>query len=297
MSIFNVLTSDPLETQEFVGQTIQEATTHPSHTWRKPKGLRFSSWLVIGAGGGGGAGLTVTGGNSSGGAGGAGAPYVRAIFDNSTLPDVLYVYVTSGSPGGATSASSGLSGGRTWISTTGATGAASTTTLLLVSGGAVSGGGGGGLLASGASGGTASSPISLSAIWSVMALAWQAFPGQNGGASNSGLDGDWPPAAMISGGAGGGGTTTGSSSKLGGSQTTVGPYIGNSVNSTDGFFNLAHGLMYAQGGTGGTGNDLIDGTRGGDGANYGAGGGGGGSGINFGPGGKGGSGYCRVDCW
>lgn len=85
-------------------------------TWVKPRGAKFVNMLCIGSGAGGGGGF-VAAGTRTGGSGGAGGGIVRAQFQASILPDILYVYTGVGGTGGigGSSPTSGSNGERSYI--------------------------------------------------------------------------------------------------------------------------------------------------------------------------------------
>ena len=80
-------------------------------TWQKPRGAKYVNILCIGAGGGGGGGFQVASGTKTGGAGGGGAGLVRAQFQASILPDIMYVQTGIGGAGGVGGATGGAAGG------------------------------------------------------------------------------------------------------------------------------------------------------------------------------------------
>ena len=85
--------------QEFIGSALSGATWQ---TWNKPPNVTMVSILAIGAGHGGGGGFTGVAGAARGGGGGGGsAAMIRTTIPASHIPDVLFVIVYGGGPGGA----------------------------------------------------------------------------------------------------------------------------------------------------------------------------------------------------
>ena len=168
---FSGFTPDSTERQVFTANqnTGSTAATSTAQIWRKPKGLRFSSWFLIGAGSGGGNGLTGAANTSRGGGGGGGSGgMVRAIFVNEMLPDELYVFV----PGGG--AANGV-GGRTLVSAI-STSIASNN-LFLASGAADAQAGANGAATLNASGGAGSTAAAITtARMASLAIAFMGPP-------------------------------------------------------------------------------------------------------------------------
>lgn len=111
-------------------------------TWVKPRGAKFVNMMCIGSGGGGGGALIAVGthGGASGGSAGA---FIRATYQASLLPDILYVYTGIGGTGGlggtAGNQTPGASGEISYVALTPST--ASVSNLVCRSGNTVAGGG------------------------------------------------------------------------------------------------------------------------------------------------------------
>lgn len=80
-------------------------------TWVKPRGVDFVQFSILGGGGGGGGGVAAgAASTAAGGGGGASSGQAQPIFPAWLLPDVLYLSVGVGGPGGAagTTATAGI---------------------------------------------------------------------------------------------------------------------------------------------------------------------------------------------
>lgn len=75
-------------------------------TWQKPRGAKFVNIMCIGSGAGGCGAATGSSARGVGGAGGGAGGIVRAQFQASILPDLLYVYTGVGGSGSLASATS-----------------------------------------------------------------------------------------------------------------------------------------------------------------------------------------------
>jgi hypothetical protein len=69
-------------------------------TWVKPRGAKYVNVFCMGSGAGGGGGFQVNSATRTGGAGGGSGGVVRAQFQASILPDILYIYTGAGGAGG-----------------------------------------------------------------------------------------------------------------------------------------------------------------------------------------------------
>ena len=111
-------------------------------TWVKPRGAKFVNMMCIGSGGGGGGALIAptTHGGASGGSAGA---FIRAAYQASLLPDLLYVYTGIGGTGGlggtAGNQTPGASGEISYVALIPST--SSVSNLVCRSGNTVAGGG------------------------------------------------------------------------------------------------------------------------------------------------------------
>jgi hypothetical protein len=267
-------------------------------TWVKPRGAKFVNILCIGAGGGGGAGFAGNGGSGGGGACGG---YVKAQYQASILPDILYVYTGIGGSGGINAGAASTAGGISYIGLIPDT--SSVANLVCVSSITTAGGGAVGISGAGGAGGTApTAATTANAIFLNLAtfLPVVGIAGAAGVAANPGTS--ITPSQFITPGASGGGTNTAATIRAGGNITAQGPIpqitggtgtITNPQNGTrggDGVILYKPTLIFT-GGAGGGNSKTTSGTggAGGNGA-YGCGGGSGGGGTPTGGGGNGGNG-------
>ena len=260
-------------------------------TWQKPRGAKFVNILCIGAGGGGGGGFFSGSGTVTGGVGGAGGGIVRAQFQASILPDILYVYTGVGGSGGLggtnNTSTNGSDGEKSYVCIIPDTSSASN---IVVTSGNVSAKGG----ASGSTAGQAASTgetIATTANAIFLNLGtFIAVAGQGGASTTTNTGANITPTQIVTGGASGGGSGTG------GVILPVNLYPSGSVtsNNTNGRngVTLYKPVLAFSGGNGGGG-----GTTGGNGGNgaYGCGGGsGGGATTSAGNGGRGGDGIIII---
>jgi hypothetical protein len=269
-------------------------------TWVKPRGAKFVNIFCMGAGGGGGAGY-VTGSavgtlTRCGGSGGGSGGLVRANFQASLLPDLLYVQCGAGGSGGIISAEGvqggfGGSGSRSFVGVY--PDSTSSSNLVVVSGNVAAVGGPGGFNVNG----TGAAGETTASIANAIFLNLGTFistAGQNGAASNVSNAGSITIAQINSSGAGGASRST----FPGGSITGAGP-----VPTLSGFTNqpspngiiLYKPILAFTGGCGGGFSGAGIGFNGGNGS-YGCGGGGGGAGTTLGTGngGRGGDGLVII---
>ncbi len=284
---FSGFTPDSTERQVFTANqnTGSTAATSTAQIWRKPKGLRFSSWFLIGAGAGGGAGASGAAATNRGGGGGGGSgAIVRAIFLNDMLPDNLYVFV----PGNAATASPG---GLTCVSLF--PNSITANNLLLISGALEPTAGGTGTASAGTAG--AAGQIATRSNHAAMAIAWVASAGQAGalGGASGSVGVNRTVADIVTGGAGGGGAF-GVGAAGGAITDTNGLYPSQATDTNGSTYYRPYFFSY--GGSGGTSFSATAGNPGANGG-VGSGGGGGGAGNGGGAGGRGGPGICFVNCW
>ena len=84
--------------------------------WQKPPNCKFVNFMLIGGGGGGAGGATGgAGSNRIGGGGGGSSAISKGFFNANVLPDILYIQVGPGGPGGATS-TNGTAGSLSYVS-------------------------------------------------------------------------------------------------------------------------------------------------------------------------------------
>jgi len=267
-------------------------------TWTKKRGVKFYTFICIGAGGAGGNGFTGIAGAARGGGGGGGSGAIsRLRIHASLIPDTLYLYPGLGGVQGGTA-----TGELSYIALTNRTSAITQNiNLLLRSGAAIAGAGGNGTGAAGGTAGSASTADTASgAIFQSLGI-W--FPnigdaGSTGGA-HTGVAGTVKTTMVlpISGGTGGGGVTAadfggGSISITSGFlfPAVIGAAAGSNRGS-DGYTMMSP--FRALGGTGGGSSNAGVGGAGGSGG-LGCGGGGGGGGTTGGTGGRGGNGCIIV---
>lgn len=272
-------------------------------TWQKPRGAKFVNILCIGSGGGGGGGFqTGSSGNRNGGAGGGSGGIVRAQFQASVLPDLLYVYTGAGGTGGTGgpigTVTAGGNGEKSFVAFIPDSTSASN---IIVTSGAVSarGGSSGSAVAATAGAGetiaTAANSIFFN-LGTFLAVAGQA--GTAGGSSNA------TSVVLSNIVTGGGGAGTGT----GGGITGAGPFqslpiaaaggaSGNGANGLNGYMLTKPILGFVGGGGGGgiAGGGTGNAGNGGNG-NFGCGGGGGGTAQTgtAGNGGRGGDGIIII---
>lgn len=274
--------------------------------WTKPSNAKFISIFCLGGGAGGGAAYSNAGGTNSaaGGGGGACSGHTKALYPASLLPDLLYVQVGAGGPGGlaqTTTGGAGTAGGNSYVSLGPSTTAVS---LLAASNTNAPGGGSGGSVTSGNSGIVpsvwvlTSSPFtSFGQIQPQVGLAGLSSPNPVGvGAGSTAL-----LTAIFTPGGGGGGKTTNTIAYAGGSLAAASVLLLTPVNggaaggaAGDSGYGLFAPLCGVGGGGGGS--TISGGGTGGKGGDgwYGCGGGGGGAGVTGGGGGKGGDGLVII---
>lgn len=284
-------------------------------TWIKPRNAKFIHIFCVGAGGGGGGGFQVASGTKTGGGGGGGAGVMRANFQASALPDLLYIQCgVGGTPGtGGTSPTAGGSGSRSFVSVYPDSTIASG--VFVASGTTAATGGAAGLASGNPAGGIGEILISTNvAIYAncrlVVLGTFICTNGQAGLASTTTVGGapgffTQSPYTIIGGGSSGGGDNTGGGFTGTGTNTLPIPSIAATALGS-GANNAASGiggLIYYKpflafiGGTGGGGIATAGtgaGGKGGDGAYGAGGGGGGGSFTSAGNGGKGGDGLIII---
>jgi hypothetical protein len=286
-------------------------------TWQKPRGFVMTTIYAIGPGGGGGSGRaasiasgTVRGGGAGGGSGGLS----RLTIPLFLLPDTLYIRVTPGGSGGASSTSppqDGTAGNVAFAPSSTLVGVYPSTTAQYLFLAANAGGGGGGgstgtATAGAAAGISATTSAPLGNLGATLFIAGNA--GASGGTTIANSI-DQGSASQIYGGAGGGGAEASNSAGNAGGQingitntpfrtspggvTSATPTAGGAGFSWTTIFPLKH-----YGGTGGASRGNGDGAAGGNGGVPGAGGGGGGGGgLTGGAGGDGGPGCVIIQCW
>jgi len=273
-------------------QTFTSAGTW--QTWVKPRGAKFVNILCIGGGGGGCGAATGSSARGFGGAGGGAGGIVRAQFQASILPDILYVYTGAGGTGSLASLTSTFNsasnGEKSYICLTPST--ASISNIVVTSGN---------VSARGAISNTAAAGETVATTANAVFLnlgTFTAIAGVSSGAGNStGIAGGITPSSTTTAGAGGSGTSTAGGLNGQGfipslaAFTTASAGVAGS-NGYDGFMLTKPALQFI-GGTGGQ----SGGTTGGNGGNgsYGCGGGGGSGGVTAGGnGGKGGDGIIII---
>lgn len=283
--------------------------------WQKPRGFVMATIYAIGPGGGGGSGRaastatsTVRGGGGGGGSGGLS----RLTIPLFLLPDTLYIRVTPGGSGGASSISppqDGTAGNVAFAPSPTLVGVyPSTTAQYLFLAANAGSGGAAGTTSGGSEGGAASASATTSAP--LGNLGATLFIAGNAGASG----GVGIPASItqstgsqIYGGAGGAGSSAGSTGGSAGGDINAlantpfrvspgcpqGGEAGGAGFSWTTVFPMKH-----YGGTGGASAGNGNGRPGGNGGVPGAGGGGGGGGaLTSGAGGDGGPGCVIIQCW
>jgi hypothetical protein len=105
-------------------QVFYAGGTTTWQTWTKPKGCSMIHIFALGAGGGGGSGgVNNSAGNRFGNSGGGAGGIMSAFIPANLIPDILYIQVGKGGPGGApasfgaTGGTAGTSGGITYVAT------------------------------------------------------------------------------------------------------------------------------------------------------------------------------------
>ena len=276
---------------------IASATTF----WVKPRGVKMVSITAIGGGGGGGAGNSSAATAASGGAGGGSGAITRLTIPAIYLTDSLLLTIGYGGSGGI--ASSGSTGGNTYVDCIGSNVSTNTgqTRVIQANGGR---GGNIGLSGLASTGGAAGTAVALtSGVYQSLGV-WVSNAGQIGGAGASGAVGASisinNSGLPITGGAAGGGKTAGNANFAGGNITgfqiipTITGGANTGVAGDSGIFNNIS--FFSLGGAGGGALATGTGGKGGDGA-IGSGGGGGGAGTTGGNGGNGGPGMIIIVCW
>jgi hypothetical protein len=263
-------------------------------TWQKPRSAKFVNILCIGSGGGGSNGVSSSVSvRGSGGGGGGGGGIVRAQFQASILPDILYVYTGAGGTGSLggsqkTTIDPGQNGEKSYICLIPDT--SSVSNIVVTSGnlsarGATNNGGAGETIA------TVANAIFLN-LGTFIAVA--GIAGTNGGAAsgNAGIT----PSQITTGGTGGNGVGAAGGFTAAGFYPTVPTTLsvaGVGLAGKNGFMFTKPVLAFL-GGSGGGGAGTGPGGKGGD-ASYGCGGGGGGGCQNVGGnGGRGGDGLIII---
>ena len=269
-------------------------------TWVKPRGAKFVNIFCMGAGGGGGAGY-VTGSTVGtltrcGGSGGGSGALIRANFQASLLPDILYVQCGIGGSGGLTTSEGvrgnyGGSGSRSFVGIYPDN--TNPSNIVIASGNVAAVGGQGGFNVNGAAATGETAATTANAIFLNLGI-FISTAGQNGAASTTANSNAITISQINSSGASGASRST----FVGGSITGAGP-----VPTLSGFSNqpghngiiLYKPILAFTGGCGGGFSGAGIGLNGGNGA-YGCGGGGGGAGTTLGAGngGNGGDGLIII---
>jgi hypothetical protein len=273
-------------------------------TWVKPRNAKFVNIFCMGSGAGGNSGATTTA-SRLGGSGGGGGGVVRAVFNASILPDVLYVYTGAGGAGGIgssvaeTATVQGGNGERSFVTITPDT--SSITNIVVTSG---SGSARVGAVAAGSTG--AGEVVATAANARFLNLGVFVAQAGTAGAGSSTTNGGAPGArvTITLGGGGGGGSTATVANGL--SATGPFPAVPNTTagggvngNGKDGIMITSPilGFISGIGGTGANNTTNVNGGNGGNGS-YGCGGGGGGGGTSgsgkAGNGGRGGDGMVII---
>jgi hypothetical protein len=283
-------------------------TTFSWKTWEKPKGIHTIVIICIGAGGGGRSGWPVNASSRTGGGGGCSGTFTRVIIPAMVLPDVLYVSVGKGGPGGAGSnvqgvVNQGTPGGPSYVSIAPST--ASIYVACYANGGSVASD-------NGSSSSTSASVASVAAVQSDALMSglgqFFALAGQAGArAQSTSNDSVTYPATglLLSGGAAGGSAQLSGGSIIMPTQSSFSLIATRNGGSTGGAagddgLSISQPLM-SIGGAGGASSTsaTANGTPGGRGGNGGIGSGGGGggagpSGTGSGRGGNGGDGLVII---
>lgn len=278
-------------------------------TWQKPRGIRWFSFLLVGAGGGGGSGVVGANSVSAGGGGGGSGGQIGFVINADLLPDILYFSLAIGDAGAGVASRIAIRPDTN-----------SNHCLLLANGGGVGGNAAAGVGGTAGSGATVSTVAlaNLSALGVYFNnLAGQ--PGIIGGAATNGASLTVPFTGLIvTAGTGGGGLPAAAAAGSNGGNFTVptggafpahsggvGPVVGSPTVppaiGANGYGNF-NGMKFNYGGTGGgsthgtaTGAGLVQ-ARGGDGAPGCGGGGMGGALTGSTPAvvSKGGSAFCLI---
>jgi hypothetical protein len=301
---------DNIDKQQFfdyVGGT--STVTAPEYqTWPKPRGISMVHILSIDPGSGGGGGFsgatsTQRGGGGSGTSGCIASLLIPAVF----IPDLMYIFVASGSSGGA----AGVSGGNPSYNAIMAYPGVSNNNYACIfsSNSTGPGGGGHGTASAGGSADAAESANPIISSVLTAGIGMLASIGTSGGniGGASGVGTVCSPSKIVScvmPGGGGAGCTSGNVDSAGGgiSSSTSIPWLLAGIpggaagggRGNDGF--ATRSPLFFTGGTGGGSFSAGTGGAGGNGA-IGCGGGGGGGGITGGAGGNGGNGLVVVTCW
>lgn len=279
------------------------------HTWQKPRGIAFLSFIIIGGGGGGGGGFTRAASAAGGGGGGGGSsPIVRVTsLPAQFLPDILYVQVGDGGKGVGSGGGAAGSGLLSHVAIHPDSG--NGINLIASSGNVASVGGGTGTGAAVGAAGAAGTVFTIGNAWAhlmgLLAIVGTGQAGAAGGAVAGAVGGAISFASLIitHGGSGGAGTT---SADFAGGQHSPdnSAYFNTQRPATPPAGTTGHGSggvqlwkpFYSFGGLGGSSSNAAAGANGGNGA-IGAGGGGGGAGTTGGRGGDGGPGMVVIAAW
>ena len=261
-------------------------------TWQKPRGAKFVNIMCIGSGAGGGGAITGST-RGLGGSGGGGGGIVKAQFQASTLPDLLYVYTGLGGSGslGSSNATynSSSNGEKSYVCLIPDT--SSISNIVVTSGNLSARGAFSNLGGNGETAATAANAIFLN-LGTFLATAGTG----GGGGSTTTAGGSITPSSITTGGAGGSGTNTGGGFVAAGFYPLISGIASSAVNpGTNGPNGLAFykPVMAFMGGAAG-GGGVPTGGNGGSGA-YGCGGAGGGGGtVTGGNGGRGGDGLIII---
>ena len=240
-------------------------------TWVKPRGAKFVNIMCIGSGGGGGGGFITGSGNKYGGGSGGSGGIVRAQFQTSILPDILYVYTGLGGAGGlgGNPSTNGVNGEKSYVCLIPDTGSSSN--IVVTSGNLSARLGSGGTSTTGAGGNGETIATIANAIFLNLG-AFLAVAGQAGVASTTTSGTNVTVSNIVSAGAAGAGGVLGPGGAINGAGPipTIPGGTTTSIQGKDGLI-LYKPILAFTGGSGG-----INGGKGGNGA-YGCGGGGGGS--------------------
>jgi hypothetical protein len=283
---------------QYYGANSQTFTTGGSwQTWVKPRGAKYVNIFCMGAGSGGGAGFISGSTPRCGGGGGAGGGLVRATFQASLLPDILYVQCGAGGSGGLTTsdgvqAGSGGSGNRSFVTLIPSV--ASAANIIVTSGAVAAVGGPGGFNVNGTQAAGETIATTANAIFLNLGN-FTAIAGQNGPASST-ANAAGATISQINSPGGSGASRAGFA---GGPITGSGPVptLTNALNQPgpNGII-LYKPILAFTGGAGGAFSSITNiGFNGGN-ASYGSGGGGGGAGTTAGAGngGRGGDGLIII---
>lgn len=269
-------------------------------TWTKKRGVKFYTFICVGAGAAGGNGFSGAAATARGGGGGGGSGAIsRLRIPAALLPDTLYLYPGKGGKQGGTTIGE-ISG----VFLSSRVNAMNVPANFLLRSGAANAvaGGNGTAAAAGALGSAGTIENTAGCIFS----AWGLFttiagsPGIIGGVHTGAAGGAVTYFSIpLTGGAGGAGCGVSTTQYVGGFITVATGYLVPSLaggiagggRGTDGV-KIRYPLMFL-GGTGGGSANAIAGGNGGDG-DIGCGGGGGGAGTTGGTGGKGGDGLIIV---